>query len=98
MAQTEEHAFNPKRVVRQLLPVFIASAVSVFGLLFQQMFTHVRGFDGYAFEYWAPRALGVVLVTTLLGVVVMNRGCKARCTFGLLGGLFVSFFYIWITN
>ncbi len=98
MAQTEERELSPKRTIRQLLPVFIASAVSVFGLLFPQMWTHARGFDGYAFEYWAPRALGVVLVTTLLGAAIMNRGWKARCTFGFFGGLFVSFFYIWITN
>jgi hypothetical protein len=78
--------------------VFVSSFVAVFGFLFQQMWTHNRGFDVYAFEYWGPRALGVVVVTTILGLAVANRSWKVRSSFGFVGGLFVSAFYIWIIS
>ena len=98
MAQIEHQYSNPKRAIQRLLVVFVASAVAVFGLLFQQMWTHRRGFEVYAFEYWGPRAIGVVVVTTILGIAVVNQSWKVRSLFGVIAGLFVSFFYVWITN
>jgi hypothetical protein len=98
MADDKQQKFNPRRTAQRLSLVFAASFVAVFGFLFQQMWTHSRGFDVYAFEYWGPRAFGVVVVTTILGLAVANRSWKARFLFGFIGGLFITFFYIWIAN
>ena len=72
MSDTEHRIPHlPKKYLR-LLVVFFACAIAVFGLLYQQMWTHSRGFDYYASQYGGPRALGVVIVTTASGFVVIN--------------------------
>lgn len=83
---------------QRLLVVLIASAVAVFGLLFRAMWVRGGGFDVSAFQYWGPRALGVVVATTTLGVFVVNRGWKSRAAFGVVAGVCISFLYIWATN
>ena len=98
MAQNEPQYSGPGRAFQRLLIVFLASAVAVFGLLFQQMWTHSRGFDVYAFDYWGPRALGVAVVTTIIGLSVVNRSWKVRSLFGVFVGLSVSFLFVWINN
>ena len=85
-------------VYMRLLIVCAASAIAVFGLLFRTMWISSRGFDIYAFEYWGPRAFGVVVVTTLLGVFVVKRGWKTRAAFGAVGGICLSIVYIWATT
>jgi len=97
MTQAEPQESEPRPAYRELLVVFIASGAAVFGLLFQQMWTHSRGFDFYAFQYWGPRAFGVVVVTTILGLSVANRSWKARTMFGVITGLAISFLYVSVT-
>jgi hypothetical protein len=98
MTQTELQDLNPQRTYLRLLVVFIASAVAVFGLLFRAMWVRGGGFDASAFQYWGPRAFGVIVVTTILGVLVVNCGWKTRAAFGVVAGICISFLYIWATN
>jgi hypothetical protein len=82
----------------RLLVVLVSSAFAVFGLLIRAMYVRGGEYDASAFEYWAPRATAVVLVTTLLGLSVNKKGMVAQIAFGFLGGLAVAFAYVWITH
>ena len=84
-------------IVSGLLTIFVGSAVAVFGLLLLTML-ELQDFSGSAFRYWTPRALGVILITTILGLTVVHRNWKTRVAFGVLIGLTVSAVYLWATN
>ncbi len=86
-----------RNTTTRLLVVFFGSATSVFALLILTML-ELEDFSASAFLYWGPRALSVVLVTTALGILVVNRSQKLRTLFGFFGGLFVAFVYLWITR
>ena len=98
MTETDPHDSVPQRKYQRLGLIVVSSALAVFGFLYQQMWTHSGGFDYYAFEYWGPRAFGVVVATTLLGISVINRGWKFRAAFGAIAGIALSFVYVWIMN
>ena len=98
MSESEHRALRAPIRYKQFIAVFVGGAITVFGLLYQQMWTHSGGFDFYAFEYWGPRAFGIVVVTTALGFFVVNRAWKTRVAFGAVAGLTLSFLYIWVTN
>ena len=74
--------------------VLLGSVVSVFGLLLLTM-AELRDFSQSAFRYWTPRASAVVLVTTVLGLFVKEKGIALRFGFGFLGGLGLALLYIW---
>jgi hypothetical protein len=95
MSDPGQHSSASRRIAYRLFAVLVAGAVAVFGLLWQQMGIHSGGFDSYAFEYWGPRALNVVLATTLAGIVVVNFSWTIRAAFGAIVGLCFSFLYIW---
>ena len=84
-------------IVFGLFAVFAGSTVAVFGLLLLTMI-ELEDFSGSAFRYWTPRSLGVVSITTILGLAVVRRSWKTRAAFGVLIGLMVSAVYIWATS
>jgi hypothetical protein len=98
MKQDSDMTVKTRVAYGRLLVVLISSAIAVFGFLFRAMYVRGGEFDADAFEYWAPRAAAVVLVTTLLGLSVNRKGVSVQIAFGFLGGLAVAFGYLWITN
>lgn len=98
MKQDSDMTQSVKILYGRLLVVLLSSAIAVFGLLLRAMYVRGGEFDASAFEYWAPRAAAVVLVTTVLGLSVNRRRMPVQIAFGFLGGLAVAFGYLWLTN
>lgn len=76
--------------------VILGSVISVFGLLLLTM-AELQDFSQSAFRYWTPRATVVVLVTTVLGLLVKDKGVALRFSFGFLSGLALALLYVWLT-
>ena len=91
----KESARRPAAI--RLLSVFVGSALSVFGLLILTM-AELEDFSASAFKYWGPRAVGVVLATTLLGIFVSKWSVKGRFAFGVIAGLLIASIYLLVTN
>ena len=92
----EDKGNGGKFRVRQLKWVFVGSMLSVFGLLLLTM-AELEDFSYSAFSYWVPRAMFVVVLATVSGWLVREKGVAVRLGFGFLAGLALAFLYLWIT-
>ncbi len=87
---------NRKSSIGKLIGVFLGSVASIFGLMLLTML-ELEDFSQSAFQYWTPRALAVVVTTTVLGIPVRNKGIAVRLAYGFFVGLALALLYIWVT-
>jgi hypothetical protein len=87
---------NQRPPITRLIGVFLGSMVSIFGLLLLTML-ELEDFSRSAFEYWTPRALAVVVATTVLGLPVRNKGTAVRFVYGFFVSLALALIYVWVT-